>query len=175
MTDRDSDAVRACLEGGVGPDTPGADGLPLLCAAVAGCDHETVQAPVEGGAGSGFELPDGTTPLLRGVDPGSPAPADAVLGKEPRLRPAEADRERLLDLARHRYGTGAAEELRRRTGAPGPAVRRTVESGWLEARMPWYDRSQFRSYQLMALLFAAPPLLRGHPRAGDLAGVAADG
>ncbi|MER6913570.1 HEAT repeat domain-containing protein [Streptomyces sp. NPDC000594] len=35
--------------------------------------------------------------------------------------------ERLLGLARHWYATGAAEELRRRTGDPGPVRRRSVE------------------------------------------------
>ncbi|MDT0469255.1 HEAT repeat domain-containing protein [Streptomyces gibsoniae] len=127
VTAKDSDTVRACLREGADPDTPGPDGLPLLCAAVAGFDHETAEALTEGGADADCELPDGTTPLLRAVDLGSPALVDALLGKDPRLRLAEADQKRLLDLARHWYETGEAEELRRRTEASGPATRRVIE------------------------------------------------
>jgi hypothetical protein len=127
VTAKDSDTVRACLEDGTDPDAPGPDGLPLLCVAVAGFDHETAEALTDGGADSDRELPDGTTPLLRAVDLGSPALVDAMLGKDPRLRLAEDARNRLLDLARHWYETGEAEELRRRTGAPGPATRRPIK------------------------------------------------
>ncbi|MFI2205536.1 HEAT repeat domain-containing protein [Streptomyces sp. NPDC020192] len=127
VTAKDSDTVRACLQDGADPDTQGPDGLPLLCTAVAGFDHETAEALTEGGADSDSELPDGTTPLLRAVDLGSPALVDAMLGKDPRLRLAEADRKRLLDLARHWYETGEVDELRRRTGASGPATRRLIE------------------------------------------------
>ncbi|MGW7262141.1 HEAT repeat domain-containing protein [Streptomyces sp. NPDC054842] len=123
---QDVSAVRACLAEGADPDVPGPDGLPLLCAAVAGFDHETAEALTEAGADSDRELPDGTTPLLRAVDRGSLALVDAVLGKDPRLRIAEAARQRLLDLARHWYETGETEELRRRTGVAGPAVRRLI-------------------------------------------------
>lgn len=121
---KDSDTVRECLRDGADPNTSGLDGLPLLCAAVAGFDHESADALTEAGADSGVGLPDGTTPLLRAVDLGSPALVGAVLGRDSRLRIAEADQKRLLDLARHWYETGEAEELRRRTGAPGPATRR---------------------------------------------------
>jgi hypothetical protein len=124
---RDADAVQACLQDGADPNTPGQDGLPLLCAAVAGFDHETAAALTDGGADPDRELPDGTTPLLRAVDIGSPALVDATLGKDPRLRLAEADRQRLLGLARHWYETGEAEELRRRTRAAGPVARHLVE------------------------------------------------
>lgn len=127
VTAKDSDAVRARLGDGADPETLGPDGLPLLCAAVAGFDHETAEALMESGADSDFELPDGTTPLLRAVDLGSPALVGALLGKDPRLRLAEAGQKRLLDLARHWYETGEAEELRRRTGASGPATRRLIQ------------------------------------------------
>ncbi|WP_249375009.1 ankyrin repeat domain-containing protein [Streptomyces sp. I05A-00742] len=127
VASKDSDAVRACLRDGADPDAPGPDGLPVLCAAVAGFDHETADALTEGGADSDVELPDGTTPLLRAVDLGSPALVGAVLGKDPRLRLSAADRKRLLGLARHWYETGEDEELRRRTGAAGPATRRLVK------------------------------------------------
>ncbi|MFE1315634.1 ankyrin repeat domain-containing protein [Streptomyces sp. NPDC058755] len=124
---KDSRAVQACLQDGADPNTPGSDGLPLLCAAVGGFDHETASALTDSGADSDAVLPDGTTPLLRAVDLGSPALVGAVLGKDPRLRIAEAERKRLLDLARDWYETGEAEELRRRTGASGPATRRLVK------------------------------------------------
>ncbi|MQY11028.1 hypothetical protein SRB5_11420 [Streptomyces sp. RB5] len=127
VTAKHSDAVWACLGDGADPNTPGPDGLPLLCTAVAGFDHETAEALTEGGADSDRELPDGTTPLLRAVDLGSPALVGAVLGKDPRLRLAEAAQKRLLDLARHWHETGTAEELRRRTGTSVPATRRLTE------------------------------------------------
>ncbi|MFI9245009.1 HEAT repeat domain-containing protein [Streptomyces sp. NPDC053086] len=124
---KDPRAVRACLQDGADPNTSGPDGLPLLCAAVGGFDHETADALTGSGADSDVVLPDGTTPLLRAVDLGSPALVGAALGKDPRLRIAEAERKRLLDLARSWYETGETEELRRRTGAPGPATRRLVK------------------------------------------------
>jgi len=134
---RDAEAARACLEAGADPDTPGPDGLPLLCTAVAGFDHESADALSEGGADPGIELPDGTTPLLRAVDLGSPAVVEGIVGANPQMRLdanprlalGEAARTRLLDLARHWYETGAEEELRRRTGATGPATRRLVRDG----------------------------------------------
>jgi hypothetical protein len=132
----DSDTVRDLVWKGADPDAvDGADGLPVLCAAVAAYDEEVAQALVEGGADPDRELPDGTTPLWRAIDGGSPAVFSAVLGKDPRLRLPEAARERLLALARTWYETGAAEELRRRTGASGPAVPKRVlddEYSWVE-------------------------------------------
>ncbi|MET7597809.1 MULTISPECIES: HEAT repeat domain-containing protein [unclassified Streptomyces] len=126
VTAKDLSAVQACLADGADPDILGPDGLPLLCAAVAGFDHEIAEALVEAGADSDRELPDGTTPLLRAVDHGSPVMVEAVLGKDPRLRIAESTLQRLLDLARHWFETGATEELRRRTGATGQAVQRVI-------------------------------------------------
>ncbi|MEU6669251.1 HEAT repeat domain-containing protein [Streptomyces sp. NPDC046727] len=123
---KDSRAVQARLQDGADPNTSGPDGLPLLCTAVGGFDHETAGALTDGGADSGVVLPDGTTPLLRAVDLGSPALVGATLGKDPRMRIAEAERQRLLDLARAWYERGEAEELRRRTGTSGPATRRLV-------------------------------------------------
>ncbi|WP_231978115.1 HEAT repeat domain-containing protein [Streptomyces sp. TLI_053] len=127
VTAGDTDAVRTCLEQGAAPDTLGPDGLPLLCAAVARFDHLTAKVLVDGGADQDRELPDGSTPLLRAVDTGSPTLVSAVLGNEPRLRLPEASRRELLDLARHWHETGALEELRRRTGAVEPAVKRQVD------------------------------------------------
>ncbi|MEU9591151.1 ankyrin repeat domain-containing protein [Streptomyces sp. NPDC048219] len=117
----DESAVRALLGEGADPDTGGPDGLPVLCAAVGAYDSAVADALVDGGADPDRVLPDGTTPLWRAVDGGSPAVAAAVLGREPRLRLPAKTRERLLDLARSWHETGAAEELRRRTGASGPA------------------------------------------------------
>lgn len=114
--------MRELLEQGVDPDTVDESGLPVLCGAVAAYDAPVAGALVEGGADPDRVLPDGTTPLERAVDGGSPAVFSAVLGAEPRLRLPEDARERLLRLARQWYETGVVEELRRRTGAPGPAT-----------------------------------------------------
>ncbi|MET7702669.1 HEAT repeat domain-containing protein [Streptomyces sp. NPDC005485] len=117
----DADAVRALLEEGSDPNAAGRNGLPVLCSAVAAYDTEVAEALVEGGADPDRALPDGTTPLLRAVDLGSPAMVTTVLGPQPLLRLSPAEREGLLAAARNWYETGAAEELRRRTGAFGPA------------------------------------------------------
>ncbi|MEU1329705.1 ankyrin repeat domain-containing protein [Streptomyces sp. NPDC005865] len=120
------EAVRRLLESGTDPDTRTADGLPVLCLTVAGHDPAVAEALVEAGADPDRPLPDGTTPLWRAVDGGSPAVVAAVLGKEPRLRLPAPARERLVALARRRYEEGVAAELRRRTGAAGPAVTERV-------------------------------------------------
>jgi hypothetical protein len=99
----------------------------LLCTAVARFDHLTAEVLVDAGADQDRELLDGSTPLLRAVATGSPALVSAVLGNEPRLRLPEASRRELLHLARHWHETGAVEELRRRTGAAEPAVKRQVD------------------------------------------------
>ncbi|WP_406117743.1 HEAT repeat domain-containing protein [Streptomyces sp. NBC_00989] len=132
----DAEAVRDLLSRGADPDAVDANGLPVLCVAVTAYDEQVAEALVEGGADPDRVLPDGTTPLGCAVDGGSPALFSAVLGKEPRLRLAEAARERLLASARSWYETGAAEELRRRTGAPGPAVTVRVQDGEYD----WVDQ-----------------------------------
>lgn len=124
---KDSHMVRECLQDGADPNTSGPDGLPLLCTAVDGFDHKSVDALVDYGADPDAVLPDGTTPLWRAVDLGSPAMVGITLGKDPRLRIPEVGRKRLLGLARDWYETGQEEELRRRTGASGPATRRLVK------------------------------------------------
>lgn len=137
----DAEAVRVLLEEGADPntlDTGGgtdADALPVLCVAVAAYDQAVAEALVEGGADPDRVLPDGTTPLWRAVDGGSPAVFSAVLGKEPRLRMQEEARERLLTLARGWYETGAAEGLRRRVGGSEPVVTVRVQDDeytWVE-------------------------------------------
>ncbi|MEV8455371.1 ankyrin repeat domain-containing protein [Streptomyces sp. NPDC052095] len=125
----DAETVRALLDEGARPDAVGADGLPLLCSAVAAYDAPVAEALVQGGADPDRRLPDGTTPLWRAVDGGSPAVFAAVLGDEPRLRLPQDTREALLALARRWYEAGAAEELRRRTGAPDTAVGVPVQDG----------------------------------------------
>lgn len=125
----DAEAVQALLEEGASPNAVDTDGLPVLCAAVAAYDAPVAEALVQGGADPDRTLPDGTTPLWRAVDGGSPAVFSAVLGDEPRLRLPEAVREQLLALARSWHETGPAEQLRRRTGAPGPAVTTPVQDG----------------------------------------------
>ncbi|MET8969547.1 ankyrin repeat domain-containing protein [Streptomyces hydrogenans] len=117
----DAEAVTALLEAGAAPDTPAEDGLPVLCLAVAAYDAAVAEALVEGGADPDRTLPDGTTPLVRAVAGGSPAMVTAVLGREPRLRLPDAERARLLALAREWYERCARDELRDRTDASGPA------------------------------------------------------
>ncbi|MGW6890000.1 HEAT repeat domain-containing protein [Streptomyces chartreusis] len=131
----DAEAVRDLLDKGADPNALDADGVPVLCVAVAAYDEAVAGVLVEGGSDPDLSLPDGTTPLWRAVDGGSAAVFSAVLGREPRLRIPEPDRDRLLALARSRYETGAAEELRRRTGATGPATTVRVqgdEYNWVE-------------------------------------------
>lgn len=131
----DAEAVRDLLDKGADPNALDADGVPVLCVAVAAYDEAVAGVLVEGGSDPDLSLPDGTTPLWRAVDGGSAAVFSAVLGREPRLRIPEPDRDRLLALARSRYETGAAEELRRRTGATGPATTVRVqddEYDWVE-------------------------------------------
>ncbi|MET9616840.1 HEAT repeat domain-containing protein [Kitasatospora indigofera] len=126
---RDADVVRALLEEGADPDTVGEDGLPVLCVAVAAYDEPVAEALVQGGADQYRSLPDGTTPLLRAVDLGSPAMVLALLLDEPQRRIPHGMQEQLLALAGQWYETGAAEELRRRSGVPGPAAVLLVPDG----------------------------------------------
>ncbi|MFH8609906.1 HEAT repeat domain-containing protein [Streptomyces sp. NPDC018029] len=135
----DADAVRALLEEGADPDAVDAvdaSGLSALGLAVAAYDAPVADVLVEGGADPDRALPDGTTPLWRAIDGGSYAVFSAVLGTEPRLRLPEATRERFIALARDWYETGVEEELRRRTGAVGPAVTERVADGEYD----WVDQ-----------------------------------
>ncbi|MGW5400048.1 HEAT repeat domain-containing protein [Streptomyces sp. NPDC003952] len=131
----DTEAVRRLLDGGADPDAPDEDGLPPLCAAVAAYAYETAEALVEAGADPDRVLPDGTTPLLRAVESGSRAVVGALLWSrdlpDPGERLPEAERTRLLDAARRWHGAGAEAELRRLTGAAGPAEVSTVEEAWV--------------------------------------------
>ncbi|MEU9096811.1 HEAT repeat domain-containing protein [Streptomyces sp. NPDC048361] len=123
---KDAGSVRDLLRAGADPNARTSDGLPLLCIAVAGFDHESAEALANGDADPDAALPDGTTPLLRAVDLGSPALVSALFINDIQPRHGEDARRRLLDLARHWCETGVEEELRRRTGAVGAATRRLV-------------------------------------------------
>ncbi|MYT23923.1 ankyrin repeat domain-containing protein, partial [Streptomyces sp. SID7760] len=126
----DAETVRGLLEAGADPEAAGDEGLPVLCAAVDAFAYEVAEALVAGGADPDRVLPDGTTPLLRAVEGGSPATVRALRGEV--LRLSAAERERLLAAARHWYGAGAEEELRRRTGATGPARWSSAEEEWCD-------------------------------------------
>ncbi|MFE5773043.1 HEAT repeat domain-containing protein [Streptomyces sp. NPDC056485] len=111
-------------------DAAGEDGLEALCAAVAAHDFVAAEALVEAGADPDRALADGTTPLLRAVEGGSPAVVRALLGDDARLRLPETERARLLEAARWWYEEGAQARLRRLTGEAGPA--RTAWAGEAE-------------------------------------------
>ncbi|MFD5147964.1 HEAT repeat domain-containing protein [Streptomyces sp. NPDC058401] len=107
------------------------EAVAALCAAVAAYDHEAAEELMAAGADPDRALPDGTTPLLRAVEGGSPAVVTALLGDDARQRLPEAERGRLLEAARRWYGAGAEAELRRLTGAAGPAdVAWVTDSGY---------------------------------------------
>ncbi|MGW1774735.1 ankyrin repeat domain-containing protein [Streptomyces sp. NPDC002104] len=131
----DVEAVRVLLEQGADPDGPdGAEGLTPLCAAVASYAYALARVLVEAGADPDRVLPDGTTPLLRAVESGSRAVVGALLWSQDLAKPEErlpqTERTRLLDAARRWYGAGAEAELRRLTGATGPADVSSVEEEW---------------------------------------------
>ncbi|MEU9059399.1 ankyrin repeat domain-containing protein [Streptomyces sp. NPDC048430] len=129
VRERDAAAVGELLAAGSDPDALGEDGWPLLCAAVASYDVPVAEALVAGGADPYRRLPDGSTPLLRAVDGGCVAGVDALIDGTGPVTDA-AVRAELLDRARQWHRTGTLAELRRRTGASGPAVRvRVREEG----------------------------------------------
>lgn len=132
----EEEIAEALLRAGADPDAVGADGAPVLWTTVAAFAHRPVAALVTAGADPHQVLPDGTTPLLRAVEGGSPATVTALLWGRylpaPELPLAQPVRERLLAAARHWYETGAEAELRRRTGATGPAKTSSVDDDWHE-------------------------------------------
>ncbi len=113
----DEQDVRRLLEAGADPDTLAEDGLPVLCGAIAAYEAGVADALVEAGADVTRELADGTTPLTRAVDGGSPAVVKALLGRDPLLRLSEAARGRCS--AGSDGGTGRA----RRPGCAGGRAR----------------------------------------------------
>ncbi|MFD7935212.1 HEAT repeat domain-containing protein [Streptomyces sp. NPDC059755] len=131
----DADAVRELLDGGQDPNARDpADGVPLLCVAVAAYDEPVAEALITAGAdplrspdgapGGDPGLPGGDSALTRAVDGGCSWLAARLL---PDLVRLDADARADL-LARARYWAGAdlGTELRRRTGAAGPVERGTV-------------------------------------------------
>ncbi|WUG84700.1 HEAT repeat domain-containing protein [Streptomyces sp. NBC_00454] len=119
--------MTALLEAGAAAYTVAEDGLTVLCLAVGAHDADVAGALIGGGADPDRRLPDGTTPLERAVDGGSPAVTRALLGDDPLPRIPEAERERLLALARHWHERGAEIELRDRTAEFGPVREEYVE------------------------------------------------
>ncbi|WP_053675850.1 HEAT repeat domain-containing protein [Streptomyces sp. NRRL B-1140] len=126
----DADEVTALLESGADPDTL-AEGLPVLCLAVAAYDEPVAEALLQAGADPLRRLPDGSTLLLRAVDGGSHLLAYALAtSRIPLPAPARAE---LLARARRWVEAGAEAELRRVTGRTGPIERiriRHEEIGW---------------------------------------------
>ncbi|MEW2612015.1 hypothetical protein AB0937_17805 [Streptomyces sp. NPDC047880] len=126
----DADAVTSLLESGADPDTL-AQGLPVLCLAVAAYDEDVAEALLRAGADPLRPLPDGSTPLTRAVDGGWHLLTHALAtGRRPLPAPARAD---LLARARRWAEAGAEAELRRLTGLTGPIERTRVENdeiGW---------------------------------------------
>ncbi|WP_327315631.1 hypothetical protein [Streptomyces sp. NBC_01235] len=128
----DVDAVRELLDGGADPHgTDPADGVPLLCLAVAAYDEpvaeELIKAgadplrPLDGVPGGDPGLPGGDTPLTRAVDGGCSWMSNTLLPEPVRLdTAARAD---LLARARYWADADIEAELRRRTGADGPVER----------------------------------------------------
>ncbi|MBX9361238.1 HEAT repeat domain-containing protein [Streptomyces sp. WAC04114] len=127
---KDPDEVRALLDDGADPDTL-AEGLPVLCLAVAAYDTPVAEALLEGGADPLRPLPDGSTPLTRAVDCGAHLLVHALAtSRIPLPAPARAD---MLARARRWSEAGAEAELRRITGLTGPIERIRVvddEIGW---------------------------------------------
>ncbi|MFF4118782.1 hypothetical protein [Streptomyces sp. NPDC001714] len=122
----DVEQVRELLDADADPDAlDGSTALPVLCRAISAHDQPVAEALVQGGADPLRRLPDGTTPLLRAMEAGSPALAWAVL-PEVALHPGPP-REELLDHARRLAVIDPEAELRRRTGLPGPAARTRQE------------------------------------------------
>ncbi|MER6078954.1 HEAT repeat domain-containing protein [Streptomyces sp. NPDC001833] len=131
----DSEQVRELLDAGADPDADdGSTGLPVLCRAISADDQPVAEALVQGGADPLRRLPDGTTPLLRAMEGGSPGLTRAVL-PEVALYPGPP-REELLGHARRLAGIDPEAELRRRTGLPGPAGR----TRQLDDIGCWYER-----------------------------------
>ncbi|MGQ4487419.1 HEAT repeat domain-containing protein [Streptomyces sp. SAS_281] len=117
--------VREALWAGADPETTDADGVPVLCVAVAAFDGHVADALLDAGADPLRPLPDGSTPLLRAVISGNAGLAAALLGQAAD-RLTEGGRAELLARAGRWRGTGAEAGLRLATGATGPVVRRRI-------------------------------------------------
>ncbi|MER7478602.1 hypothetical protein ABTX60_13240 [Streptomyces sp. NPDC126510] len=126
----DADEVTALLESGADPDAL-AEGLPVLCLAVAAYDRPVAEALLQAGADPMRPLPDGSTPLTRAVDGGSHLLTHALATS--RIPLSAAARADVPARARRWAEAGAEAELRRVTGLAGPIERVRVEDdevGW---------------------------------------------
>ncbi|MDX3538908.1 HEAT repeat domain-containing protein [Streptomyces sp. MB09-01] len=117
----DAARVRALLEADPDLEVLGADGLTALEIAAARGAYPVVDALRSHGARVDRLGPDGLTPLLRAVDAGAYAVVSLLLSSSAATWPTGPDGRTALELARHWHETGAEHELRRRTGATGPA------------------------------------------------------
>ncbi|MEU9161509.1 HEAT repeat domain-containing protein [Streptomyces sp. NPDC048424] len=132
MTPRDTDLItaaraddaaraRALLEEAPDLEALGADGLTALDIAAARGAYPVVDVLRSHGARLDRQGPDGRTPLLRAVDAGAYGVVSLLLSSSVPTWPTGPDGRTALELARHWHETGAENELRRRTGATGPA------------------------------------------------------
>ncbi|UNO39077.1 HEAT repeat domain-containing protein [Streptomyces sp. MST-110588] len=124
----DAAAVGALLEAGADAEATDEHGTPLLCLAVDTFDLSVVDPLLSWGVRLDRPAGDGRTPLLRAVGLGAYGIAQALISRGASLRFRDADGRDALALARHWHETGAEAELRRRSGAPGPAGRRILST-----------------------------------------------
>ncbi|MET9417253.1 HEAT repeat domain-containing protein [Streptomyces klenkii] len=127
-----AEAVKALVEGGADPNAVDEHGTPVLCLAVDAFDLPVLtellfaDPPVQLNRGT----PDGRTPLLRAIDRGACEITSGLVNAGAHLYLKDAGGRDALELARHWHVTGAEAELRRRSGATGPVVRRAARDGW---------------------------------------------
>ncbi|MEU8437741.1 HEAT repeat domain-containing protein [Streptomyces sp. NPDC029216] len=119
----DTDLVRTLLRENSDPDYLDA----AFCLAVRMHAGHIAQLLLQYGADSGQSRPEDLIPLSEGVDSGSPALFEALLGHEIRSRYPETELLEARDLARRWHETGAEAELRRRTGSRDAIVRTQVQ------------------------------------------------
>ncbi len=119
----DTDLVRILLHENSDPDYVDA----AFCLAVRMHAGHIAQLLLQYGADSGQSRPEDLIPLSEGVDSGSPALFEALLGHEIRGRYPETELLEARDVARRWHETGAEAELRRRTGSRDAIVRTQVQ------------------------------------------------
>ncbi|MFF1375999.1 HEAT repeat domain-containing protein [Streptomyces sp. NPDC058308] len=131
----DVETVSALLAAGADPDAVDEHGTPALCLAVDAFDLPVIEElrmadrPVRLNCVDA----DGRTPLLRAVDRGACEITSVLVSAGADLWRADPEGRDALALARHWHLAGAEAELRRRTGASEPVVRRAVLDGWGDA------------------------------------------
>ncbi|MFD8862180.1 HEAT repeat domain-containing protein [Streptomyces vinaceus] len=119
----DTDLVRILLHEDSDPD--GRDAA--FCLAVRMHAGHIAQLLLQYGADSGQCGQEDLLPLNEGVDSGSPALFEALLGREIRGRYPEPELSQARDLARRWHETGVEAELRNRTGSRDAVVRTSVQ------------------------------------------------